>query len=141
MQTPEIFIRDVGLEKNDRLKSMHTSGHRRSVWYKISRFTPSCEALGHLLKKKKKDDDEKLDLLYGWNDTNNATTRKNALIPTFFYSFSRVERRRYCIIVLTHALSYRAAEKSAREKITSTLSCEGLASETPVAPRTLLTHS
>ena len=25
--------RDVGLEKNDRLGTMHTSDHRRSVWY------------------------------------------------------------------------------------------------------------
>ena len=40
--------------KNDRLGSMHTSDHRRSVWNKISGFTPSFEALGHLLKKKKK---------------------------------------------------------------------------------------
>ena len=31
---PEIFTRDVGLEKNDRLGTMHTSDHRRSVWYK-----------------------------------------------------------------------------------------------------------
>ena len=28
------FTRDVGLEKNDRLGTMHTSEHRRSVWYK-----------------------------------------------------------------------------------------------------------
>ena len=39
--------------KNDRLGSMHTSDHRRSVWYKISGLTPSYEALGRLLKKKK----------------------------------------------------------------------------------------
>ena len=30
---PEIFTRDVGLKKNDRLVTMHTSDHRRSVWY------------------------------------------------------------------------------------------------------------
>ena len=43
----------MGLEKNDRLGTMHTSGHRRSVGYKkISGFTPSFEALGRLLKKK-----------------------------------------------------------------------------------------
>ena len=30
MQRPEIFTRDVGLEKNDRLGTMHTSDHRRS---------------------------------------------------------------------------------------------------------------
>ena len=42
--------------KNDRLGSMHTSDHRRSVWYKISGFTPSFEALGHLLKKKNDDE-------------------------------------------------------------------------------------
>ena len=40
--------------KNDTLGSMHTSDHRRSVWYKIRGFTLSCEALGRLLKKKKK---------------------------------------------------------------------------------------
>ena len=41
--------------KNDCLGSMHTSDHRRSVWYKkIRGFTLSCEALGRLLKKKKK---------------------------------------------------------------------------------------
>ena len=51
MQRPEIFTRDVGLEKNDRLGTMHTSDHRRS---KISGFTLSFEALGRLLKKKKK---------------------------------------------------------------------------------------
>ena len=40
--------------KNDCLGSMHTSDHRRSVWYKkIRGFTLSCEALGRLLKKKK----------------------------------------------------------------------------------------
>ena len=39
--------------KNDRLGSMHTSDYRRSVWYKISDFTLSCEALGRLLMKKK----------------------------------------------------------------------------------------
>ena len=55
MQRPEIFTRDVGLEKNDRLGTMHTSDHRRSVWYiKIGGFTPSYDALGRLLKKKKK---------------------------------------------------------------------------------------
>ena len=31
---PEILTRDVGMEKNDRLGMMHTSDHRRSVWYK-----------------------------------------------------------------------------------------------------------
>ena len=45
----------MGLEKNDRLGTMHTSDHRRSVWYiKISGFTPSFEVLGRLLKKRKK---------------------------------------------------------------------------------------
>ena len=44
--------------KNDRLVSMHTSDHRRSVWYKIRGFTLSCEALGRLLKKKKKNNDD-----------------------------------------------------------------------------------
>ena len=28
------LTRDVGLEKNDHLGMMHTSDHRRSVWYK-----------------------------------------------------------------------------------------------------------
>ena len=49
MQRSENFTRDVGC-KNDRLGSMHTSDHRRS----IRGFTLSCEALGRLLKKKKK---------------------------------------------------------------------------------------
>ena len=54
---PEIFTRDVGLEKNDRLGTMHTSDHRRSVWHiKISDFTPSCETLGRLLLKKSDDE-------------------------------------------------------------------------------------
>ena len=35
--------------------TMHTSDHRRSVWY----FTPSCEVLGRLLEKKKEEDHEK----------------------------------------------------------------------------------
>ena len=59
--------------KNDRLWSMHTSDHRRSVFrIKISGFTPSYEALGRLLKKKKKKkkkkeeeyDDENSDFAY-----------------------------------------------------------------------------
>ena len=63
----EIFTRNVGWEKNDRLGTMHTSDHRRSVWYKISGFTPSCEALGHLLKEEEEeedDDDENSDFAY-----------------------------------------------------------------------------
>ena len=59
----------MGLEKNDRLGTMHTSDHRRSVWYKISGF---FESLGRLLKKKKKKkkknnnnyDDENSDFAY-----------------------------------------------------------------------------
>ena len=51
MQRPEIFTPDVGLEKNDRLGTMHTSDQ---FGIKISGFTPSHEALGRLLKKKKK---------------------------------------------------------------------------------------
>ena len=38
MQRPEIFTGDVGLEKNDRLGTMHTPDHRRSIW--ISGFIP-----------------------------------------------------------------------------------------------------
>ena len=45
--------RDVGLEKNDRLGTMHTSDHRRSVF---SGFTPSFEVLGRLLKKRRRDE-------------------------------------------------------------------------------------
>ena len=40
--------------KNDRLVTMHTPEHHRSLLYEISDFTPSYEALGRLLKKKKK---------------------------------------------------------------------------------------
>ena len=46
VQRPEIITREVGLEKNDRLGTMHTSDHRRS---EIIGFTPSYEALGHLI--------------------------------------------------------------------------------------------
>ena len=31
---PDIFSQDMGYKKNDRLVTMHTSDHRRSVWYK-----------------------------------------------------------------------------------------------------------
>ena len=55
MQRPEIFTRDVGLEKNDRLGTMHNSDQFGII---ISGFTPSCEALGRLLQKKKKMTDE-----------------------------------------------------------------------------------
>ena len=61
MQRPEIFTRDVGLEKNDHLGTRHTSDHHG---IKISGFTPSYEVLGHLLKKKKNDDDENSDFAY-----------------------------------------------------------------------------
>ena len=53
MQRPEIFTRDVGLEKNDRLETMHTSDRRRSV----------C-ARSFIKKKKKEDDDENSDFAY-----------------------------------------------------------------------------
>ena len=46
--------------KNDRLGSMHTYDHRRSVWYKISGFTPSFEALLKNKKKKKKDENSRM---------------------------------------------------------------------------------
>ena len=62
MQRPEIFTRDVGLEKNNRLGTMHTSDNRRSVWYKINGFTPSYEALGRL--EEEEDDDENSDFAY-----------------------------------------------------------------------------
>ena len=58
MQRPEIFTRDVELEKNDHLGTMHTSDHHG---IKISGFTPSYEALGRLLKE---DDDENSDFAY-----------------------------------------------------------------------------
>ena len=58
MQRPEIFTRDVELEKNDQLGTMNTSDHHG---IKISGFTPSYEALGRLLKE---DDDENSDFAY-----------------------------------------------------------------------------
>ena len=51
VQTGEIFTGDVRCENNDRLATMHTSDHRRLVWYENQ--CPS-EVLGRLLKKKKK---------------------------------------------------------------------------------------
>ena len=44
VQTADIFTGNVRCENNDRLGSMHTSDHRRLVWYKKSGFTPSSEA-------------------------------------------------------------------------------------------------
>ena len=46
MQRPEIFTRDVGLEKNDSLGKMHNSDQ---LGIKISGFTPSYEALGKMM--------------------------------------------------------------------------------------------
>ena len=48
MQRPEIFTRDVGLEKNDSLGKMHNSDQ---LGIKISGFTPSYEALGKMMTK------------------------------------------------------------------------------------------
>ena len=46
-----------GLEKNNRLGTMHTSDHCISVWYKnISSFTPSSEVLRRLLKNNNDDE-------------------------------------------------------------------------------------
>ena len=44
------FSPDVGCKKNGALVTIHTSDHRR---LKISGFTPSCEALGHLLRRRR----------------------------------------------------------------------------------------
>ena len=44
----------MGLEKNDRLGTMHTLTIVDQFGINITGFTPSFEALGRLLKKKKK---------------------------------------------------------------------------------------
>ena len=63
MQTPEILTRDVGLEKNDRLGTMHTSDHRRSVWYKNYRLHTFLRGARSFTEKKEEEeeyDDEKI---------------------------------------------------------------------------------
>ena len=68
---------DVGLEKNNRLGTMHTSDHRISVWYKS--FTPSSEVLRRLLKKNNDNENSKIayERFLVWRDDGTVHVKKN----------------------------------------------------------------